>query len=77
MKFYDFSLFILLAIALSVSVIIIGNKCFPDIYSDDNPVEEVIEEEIEDITGVDIDLTPESKEQHYDTIVRPKILSSK
>lgn len=29
---------------------------------DDNPIEELLEEKIEDVTGLDLDLTPESEE---------------
>ncbi len=52
---------IVLTIALVAVLILIGVTS-SKFLGDDNPVEEESEVKIKDITGMDIDLSPESKE---------------
>jgi hypothetical protein len=56
---------------LSIKLIILGiafvgtgviKKFYPSSYQDDNIVEEMVEKVIESQTGMDVDLTPFSKE---------------
>lgn len=59
MKLYDFSLAMIIgSIALAVTVGLLSQKYL----GDDNAVEELCEEFIYDKTGLEVDLSPKSKE---------------
>ncbi len=62
MKFYDATLIIILTIVVAGVVIAGCNYYLPEIYPDDNPIEEAIEKKIQDETGFDVDLSPDSPE---------------
>ena len=50
-------------IATSLLLVVIGAKFFFPSIPDDNPVEEAAEEMLKQQTGIDIDITPSSKEK--------------
>lgn len=60
MKLYDFGIIILVAIVVGAAVIGVVSVKY---LGSDNAVEEVAEEVIKAETGVNIDLTPSSKEE--------------
>lgn len=59
MKFYDFSILIVVAIVVVAAAVGIASQFF---LSADNPIEEIAEEVIKVETGVDVDLSPGSHE---------------
>ena len=65
MKFLEDDLMKIIFTAIVVGSLIVGcsylGKAFN--FDPDGPIEELIEEVIEDQLGVDVDLTPESKEE--------------
>jgi hypothetical protein len=60
MRLCDVSLLIVIVVAVVAAAIGYGSSKY---LGDDNPVEEAAEEVIEADTGIDIDLTPGSKEK--------------
>lgn len=64
MKFRELASAVFFITAVSIGVlIIVANYFYEEYYPDDNFVEEAVEKQIEQKTGVDIDLTPESIEK--------------
>lgn len=61
MKLYDGGFLLILAVLAGVAVLTVGaNKIFK--LDEDHPIEELVEDVIEDQTGLDIDLSPSSPE---------------
>lgn len=63
MRFYEIgsAIFFVSLVTIAVGIMVL-NYFYDEYYPDDNLIEEVIEKKIENVTGLDIDLTPESKE---------------
>lgn len=61
MYFLDFGVIILALVLIVAGGYTLVHRARPEIV-DDNQIEEIIEDILEHETGVDIDLTPETKE---------------
>lgn len=61
MKLYDFGIVIIIGV---IAVCAIGGYVSSRYLGNDNPIEEAAEEVIEEETGLDVDLSPDSKETH-------------
>lgn len=57
----DAAIFVFIVVAASAAISLVLVKCFK--FEPDNPIEEICEEVIENYTGMDVDLTPESPEK--------------
>lgn len=63
MKLHDASIIIIISIIVLCAGYKIVKEIKPDIIEDDNLAEEILEDVLEDKTGISIDLTPYSLEE--------------
>jgi hypothetical protein len=61
-KLYDFGSILIIVIISAGVMIALIDTISDAAWPDDNPIEEIEEQLIEDITGLDIDLTPDTPE---------------